>query len=118
MFDQDIHHCHKTPEMEPNYPVSYWVLGQSYACKGSYREALPNLDKFSALSRGGAASLALVGYAHARLGERSQALRRLEDLQAASKQTFVSAFFFALVYVCLEACCKSFMWLEIACYDA
>jgi hypothetical protein len=75
------------------------------------------LDKFSALSRGGAASLALLGYAQARLGERSQALRILEDLQAASKQIFVSAFFFALVYAGLEDRDKAFMWLEKACEE-
>src|SRR6476660_9758239 len=45
---------------------------------------------------------ALLGYSHARLGERTEALRMIEELKTASKQSFVPAFLFALVYAGLE----------------
>lgn len=76
------------------------VLNQ---CRGrGPREAVTVMEKYSALSQGSARSLALLGYSHARLGERSQALRTLEELKAISKKSFVPAFYFALVYAGLE----------------
>ncbi len=116
-FDQAIQQCHKTLEMDPHYAVAYAMLGQAYASKGCYREALPDLDRYLELSRGGAAALALLGYAHARLGERTAALGILDELRAVSKQSFVTAFFFALVYAGLEDEDQAFLWLEKACEE-
>jgi len=64
--------------------------------KGMYREALPPLEKYSALSRSSAASLALRGYLHAGSGERSQALRLIEELRAASKHRFRTCLFLCI----------------------
>ena len=61
-------------------------------------------------------SLALLGYAHARLGERSQALRVLDQLEAASKERYTPALSFAVVYVGLGEKDQAFVWLEKA-YD-
>jgi serine/threonine protein kinase/Tfp pilus assembly protein PilF len=116
-FDQSIQQCYKTVELDPNYPVAHALLGQSYSCKGACREALPHLEKCYALSRGGTASLALLGYAHARLGDRSHALSMIGELRTAAKQTFVSAFFFALVYAALEDKDDAFTSLDKACEE-
>ena len=59
-------------------------------------------------------SLALLGYAHARLGERNQALRMLEQLEAASKERYTPAFCFAVVYAGLGEKDQAFTWLEKA----
>jgi hypothetical protein len=50
--------------------------------------------------------------AHARLGERSRALRTLEELKAASKKSYVPAFYFAMIYAALEDKDQAFMQLE------
>ena len=111
-FDQAIEQCHKTIEIDPNFADAYAVLGQAYLARGMNREAVPVLEKYSALSQGGGESLALLGYSHVRLGERSQALRTLEELKAISKKSFVPAFYFALVYAGLEDKDQAFTWLE------
>jgi len=113
-FNQAIEQCHKTLEMDPNFVVAYQVLGEAYLAEGMNREAVPVLEKYSALSQGGADSLALLGYSHARLEERTHALRMLQELTAASKKSFVPAFFFALVYAGLEDKDQAFTWLERA----
>jgi predicted nucleic acid-binding protein len=59
-------------------------------------------------------SLALLGYAHARLGERSQALRILDQLEAASKERYTPAISFAAVYAGLGEKDQAFAWLEKA----
>jgi len=113
-FDNAITQAHKTLELDPNFAISYQLLGEVCVSRGMYREGLPELEKYSALSRGRAMSLALLGYAHARLGERSQALRMLEQLEAASKQSYTPAFSFAVVYAGLGEKDQAFTWLEKA----
>jgi TolB-like protein/Tfp pilus assembly protein PilF len=113
-FDQAIEQVHNTLQLDANFPISYQLLGEVYISKGMCRKALASLETYCALSRSCAASLGLVGYSHARLHERSQALRMIEELRAASKQNFVPAFFFALVYAGLGDNDLAFLWLEKA----
>lgn len=98
--------------MEPNFSAAYVPLGGAYLAKGMNREVVTVLEKYSARSQGGADALALLAYAHARLGERGGALSILEKLRATSKKTFVPAFYFALVYAALEDKEQAFIWLE------
>jgi tetratricopeptide (TPR) repeat protein len=113
-FDEAIDQSHNTQELDGNLAVSYATQGEVYVSKLMYREGLLALEKYSALSRNGATSLALLGYSHARLGQKSQALQMIEELTTASKQNFVPAFFFALVYAGLEDKDQAFNWLEKA----
>jgi len=113
-FDRAIEQAYDTLEMDGNFAISYVVLGEVYLSKGMYRDGLSALEKYSALSRRNATSLAFLGYSHARLGERKEALRMIEELQAASQQSFVPALFVALVYAGLEDKDQAFTWLEKA----
>ena len=113
-FDRASKQAHDTLEMDANFAVSYAVLGEAYLSKAMYREGLSALEKYSRLSRGGAASLALLGYLHARSGERKKSLEMIEELKAASKQSFVPALFIALVYAGLEDKDQAFTWLDKA----
>jgi len=116
-FDNAMEQCQKTIEMDPNFAIAYQVLGQSYLARRMNREAVPVFEKYLALSRSSADSLALLGYVHARLGEHSQALQMLDQLKAASSQHFVPSFLFALVYAGLEDKDQAFFWLEKGCEE-
>jgi len=113
-FEQAIEQAHNTLEMDAHFAISYEVLGEAYLSKGMYREGLLALEQFSALSRSSATSRALLGYSQARLGERSAALRIIEELTATAKHSFVPALLFALVYAGLEDKDQAFSWLEKA----
>jgi TolB-like protein/Tfp pilus assembly protein PilF len=115
-FDEAIEQCRKTLELDPSFTPARGVLGHVYAAKGMYREALAEYEKYATLSGGSPGSTAFVGYAHARLGQRSQAFRVLDQLGAASKQRYVPALSFATVYVGLGEKEQAFLWLEKA-YD-
>ena len=115
-FDEAIEQCRKTLELDPSFTPVHGTLGHVYAAKGMYREALAEYEKFATLSGGSSGSTAFVGYAHARLGQRSYAFRVLDQLRAASKQRYVPALSFAIVYVGLGEKEQAFMWLEKA-YD-
>jgi tetratricopeptide (TPR) repeat protein len=97
-FDKTIEECRRTLELDLNYPVANAVMGQAYAAKGMYPEALQEFENFRTLSQNSAWSVALSGYAQAVLGERTAALESIEKLSAASKQRYTPAFYFALVY--------------------
>jgi len=111
-FDEAIEQFRKALEMD--YRDAYVGLGLVYAAKGMYREALPEFEKYSELDRGTARSIAYLGYTHARLNERNQALRALDELRAMSKQRYVSPASFCLVYTGLGQRDQAFEWLEKA----
>jgi tetratricopeptide (TPR) repeat protein len=113
-FDQAIEQSRKTLELDPTVAVAYSVIGQSFSTKRMDREGLTADEKYSELSRNSAMSLALLGYTHARIGERSQALHAIEQLTAASKQTYTPAFSFAWIYTGLGDKDRAFEWLEKA----
>ncbi len=110
-FDEAIEQFRKTLEMD--YRDAHAGLGLAYAAKGMYREALLEFEKYSELDRG-PRSIAYLGYVRARLNERSQALRALDELRALSKQRYVSSASFAVVYMGLGDKDQTFTWLEKA----
>ena len=67
------------------WTCAYSVIGQAYAAKGMYSEALQAFEKYHTLSQDSAMSHALSGYAHGMTGERTQALKLLSELSAASR---------------------------------
>ncbi len=113
-FDEAIEQCHKTLDMDPSFSITHSLLSRSYVAKGMYREAVVETEKFLALTPGNPLALASAAYAHARLGDGSQALRLLDELRALSKQRYVSSYLFALVYAGLGEKDQTFAWLEKA----
>jgi len=113
-FDRAIEQAHNTLEIDANFAISYATLGEAFLSKGTCREGVSALEKYCALTRSSAASLALLGYAHARSGERKESLLLIDRLNTASRQSFVPAFFVALVYAGLEDKDQAFAWLEKA----
>jgi serine/threonine protein kinase/Tfp pilus assembly protein PilF len=107
--DVAIEQARKTLELDPGLPPALWVLVCAYATKGMYREALTEVSKYPP-----SFNQALLAYVHARLGERSEALRILDELRAASKQRYVPASSFALVHAGLGEKDQAFAWLEKA----
>lgn len=116
-FDQAIEQGRKALELDPNFPLTNWLLGSACLGKGMFREALMEYEKYLALSHGSALALGYVGHARGRLGDRGQALRVLGELRALSKQRFVSAYYFALVYAGMGEREQAFAWLEKACEE-
>jgi TolB-like protein len=91
-----------------------YLKGRFYAAKGMYREALLEFGKYSDLDRGTPRSVASLGYAHARLKERGEALGALDQLMVLSNQRYVSAASFATVYLGLGDKEQAFNVLEKA----
>lgn len=111
-FDEAIEQFRKVVEM--GYHDAHAGLGSAYAAKGMQREALAEFEQYVQLDRGSPRSIAWRGYAHARLNERREALRDLDQLKALSKQRYVPAVSVAIIYAGLGDKDQAFAWLEKA----
>ena len=56
--------------------------------------------------------LGLLGHAYASSGNKSEALKILDQLKGLSKQRYVSAFSFAIIYLALDDKQEALRWLE------
>jgi TolB-like protein/Tfp pilus assembly protein PilF len=113
-FDQAVEQCKQTLELDPGYEPAYAVLGQVYSLTGRYEEATTEFEKSLTVTQRSTWVLALLGYARARSGARSDAMAIIDELGATSKSSFVPALCFALVYAGLEEADQAFAWLAKA----
>lgn len=105
--------CSKALELDPYYPVVHWFLGLIHLKTGELAEAIADLNKAVSLSD---APLyrALLGHAHGLSGDREKAVNILADMNALSRQRYVSPLDFALVYTGMGDRNAAFEWLEKA----
>ena len=116
-YDEAIEQYKKTLELDPKYPAVHDYLADAYTGKGAYKEAIAEEQNYLSLSgdEEGAAALgrdfAAFGYDGA---IRNQYRKNLDQLQAASKEAYVSPMFFVFTYARLGEKDQAFAWLEKA----
>src|SRR5438034_3029356 len=115
-YDEAITQLRKTIEMEPHFYYAHWNLGQALELKGQLREALAEYKKAAELNDD-PLIVALLARAYAKLGQRDEARKRLEELQQAATRRYVPNYAFALVYAALGDKAKATDWLEHAYRD-
>ncbi|MGH9601497.1 MAG: tetratricopeptide repeat protein [Terriglobales bacterium] len=112
-YDRAVEQYRKTLEMDPNFFPAHWGLASAYEAKGMYKEAIAEYEK--ALSLGGPPEvLAWLGHAHARAGNRKEALKILDEMKGPSKRKFVSAYDLAVIHTGLGEKDQALAWLEKA----
>jgi len=114
-FDQAIAQYRKTLELAPNMPMAFYELSMTYLNKECYGEALAEAERAQAFSGGQAASLLLLGRAHALLGHSAEACNELARLQEMSRKKYVPALYSAGLYASLDETDRTFDWFEKAC---
>jgi TolB-like protein/tRNA A-37 threonylcarbamoyl transferase component Bud32 len=101
-------------EIEPDLSVRRVFLGYAYAGTGRYGDAVEMLRTLAGLDGGSPFAHAILGYAHARGGDRDAARRVLGELQMAAGQRHVSAWNLALVHTGLGESDEAFSCLDQA----
>jgi tetratricopeptide (TPR) repeat protein len=112
-FDDAINQFQKILEVDPNFIPAHSDLGASMEEKGMLCQALAEFEICVRLSRGGALYLASVAEAHARLGNRDEALKILSELES-SGEKYVSPSSIGFIYASLGEIDQSFAWNERA----
>ncbi len=113
-YEESIKQLRHTLELDPNYPVTYWILGLVLRKIGNFAEAIIQADKAVKLSEGSPLMRAALAATLATAGRTTDARQMLHELAGLAKQKYVAPYFFAGIYVglrendraleCLEQC--------------
>ena len=106
----------KTLEMDSRFYLAHYYLGEVLQFKGQLTEAIAEYKKAAELNDDPFV-LALLGQAHAKLGQRDEALKTLGQLQQLATRRYVTSYSFALVHIALGEKDKAIDWLERAYRD-
>jgi eukaryotic-like serine/threonine-protein kinase len=115
-YDQAIEQLRRTVELEPHYPVSYWILGIVLRKMGQLELAINEGEKGVKLSGGSPLMSAALAQTLASAGERAKAIQILDDLANLAKEKYVSPYFFAGIHICLGEHDRAMEFLE-QCYN-
>jgi len=110
-YDEAIAQLRKTLEMDPGYYYAYITLGEALEMKGAGDTAIAEYQKARALNDDPSV-LGLLAHAYAASGTKTGALKILDQLKALSKQRYVAAYSFTLVYLGLGDKEEALHWLE------
>ena len=101
-------------ELEPNFFVGHYRLGQAYADKGMYDEALSEFNQVLNLANGKALALTGIAQTQAMSGNRVEAQKTLNEVLRLSKHQYVSFAQIGAIYIALGENDTAFEWLEEA----
>jgi len=112
-YDEAISQARKVLTQNPNSDEAHLWLGLALEQKHAFADGIEELKKASELSNN-RMWIGFVAQAQALAGDRTGALRILRDLQRLSRGTYVSPWWFAVIYAGLGDQDRAFVWLEKA----
>src|SRR5881296_1004437 len=110
-YDEAIAQLRKTLEMDPGFYIAHVVLGQALDAKGARDAAIVEYQKARTLNDDPSV-LGLLGRAYGLSGNKMEAEKILDQLKELSKQRYVAAYSFALIYLGLGDKEEALRWLE------
>jgi TolB-like protein/Tfp pilus assembly protein PilF len=113
-FDRATEQCQKILELAPNFAILRWLLANLFQAKGLHEQAIAERRWAVEASGGAPLFLAELGDSYAAAGNRSEALRILDQLQELSKTSYVMAYWMALIHANLGERDQAFHWLEMS----
>jgi len=113
-YELAIEQFNRVLEMDPNFGIARFFIGQAYAEKNMHSEAVAELEQAVALTGQSAEAVASLGRVLASAGEDSRAEQLLTELRQLSRQTYVSPVLFAEVQLGLKQIDAALQLLEEA----
>ncbi len=110
--DEAIKQWRSIAQLQPDYWVPHFFLGQAYFKKGMYREAVAEAKESVGLSQRAVPSLSLLASAYAKVGEREKALQLVHDLETGVETRSRPGIAVARVYAALGDNDKALAALE------
>ena len=98
-FDEAIEQLRRTIELDPNYPVTYWILGLVLRKTGKYEEAIIEGEKAVKLSGGSPLMRAALAHSCGTAGRTKEASEMFEELTRLAEQKYVAPYFFAGIQI-------------------
>jgi tetratricopeptide (TPR) repeat protein len=113
-FEEADRMSRQTLAIEPDFPYSHMQRGMNLIAEGRASEALEELRRFRSLSGDSPLARALTAYAQAVHGQKREALSALREMHELSRQRYLPAYPFAIVYAGLGEADEAIRWLEKA----
>ena len=101
-YEKAIEECNKALELDKYSTFAYRNLGLAYLQLGNNENAINALSKAVTFSSGGLAFESYLGLAYALTGKNREAVEVLENMREISKNTYVPAYSFAMLYLGLK----------------
>jgi eukaryotic-like serine/threonine-protein kinase len=111
-YDQAIEQLRRTVELDPNYPVTYWILGLLLRKMGQYEAALAEGEKGVQLSGGSTLMKAALAQSLATAGQKEKSLHILDELTKLSMHKYVAPYFLAGIHIGLGEADRAMEYLE------
>jgi tetratricopeptide (TPR) repeat protein len=111
-YDDAIEQLRRTVELDPNYPVTYWILGVVLRKMGRYELAIAEGEKGVKLSGGSPLMSGALAQTFATAGRRKKAIQILDELAKLAKQKYVAPYFFAGIHIGLGEDDRAIEYLE------
>jgi tetratricopeptide (TPR) repeat protein len=111
-YDEAIEHLRRTIELDPNYPVTYWILGLVLRKTGCYEPAIIEGEKGVKLSGGSPMMRAALAQTFGTAGRTKEAFQMLEDLTNPAKQKYAAPYFLAGIHIGLGENDRAMEYLE------
>jgi serine/threonine protein kinase/tetratricopeptide (TPR) repeat protein len=111
-YDEAIEQLLRTVELDPNYPVTYWILGLLLRKTGCYGQAMTEGEKGVKLSGGSPMMRAALAHTLAAAGRTTEAVRTLDELTELATHRYVAPYFFAGIHVGLGENDRAIEYLE------
>ncbi len=113
-YDKAIEQLRRTAELDPNYPVTYWILGLVLRKTGCHELAMTEGEKGVKLSGGSPMMRAALAHTLGTAGRPVEAGQILDDLTRQANQKYVAPYFFAGIHVGLGENDRALEYLEKA----
>jgi serine/threonine protein kinase len=113
-LDRALEQFERVVSLEPSFAFAHYALGDVCTHTGRYERAFAEFARAIELAGRSMNHVAVLGYAHARSGNRVQAEELLGEILSRASHGYVSSMWIALVYLGLSDLDSLFHWLDRA----
>jgi tetratricopeptide (TPR) repeat protein len=114
LYDDSVRQSRIALELDPNFAVTHYQLGQALVQKHMYNEAIAEFRRAIELAGGNTTFDASLAHAYGVSGHIEEAMKILKDLQSKQTQQSPTDASIALVYVGLGDNNQAMIWLNKA----
>jgi len=111
-YDESLDQLQRTVDLDPNYPVTHWILGLLYRVTGRHDLAVTAGERAVSLSGGSPLMRAALAQTCAMAGKPDEARKILSDLTALAQRKYVAPHFFAGIHTGLGDFAAAMQCLE------
>lgn len=116
-FDEAIGHYQSALELNPQFIWAHMYMAQTLEQKGNFKEALREFETTIQLAGGSNCVKAMKAHAHAIAGDKSSALRILQEIKGAPSPKCMPSYDIAATYAALGESQQTMVWLNRACNE-